>query len=134
MQQLVRWDGAAAALGRADERLSGLASRDLNNRLEYARHNLAFVIELDRVRLTRLTSGNLAVYRAQADQDYAKAFKHFGVKLNSPAEAASSQMRASAVRTALLAALDDWAVCTADPTRRQWLVAVAPESWPGEKG
>jgi len=132
MQQLARWDDAAAALGRAEERLSGLASRDLNNRLEYARHNLAFVIELDRVRLTRLTSGNLAIYKAQADQDYAEAFEHFGVKLNSPAEATSSQMRASAVRTALLAALDDWAVCTADPKRRQWLLAVARKSDPDE--
>ncbi len=47
--------------------------------------------------------------------------------------AAAAWVNAAAVREVLVAALDDWASCAADPARRAWLMAVArqadPEPW-----
>ena len=49
------------------------------------------------------------------------------------AETVAARVSDSPVRKALVAALDDWASCTADPRRRAWLLEVArladPDPW-----
>jgi hypothetical protein len=57
----------------------------------------------------------LALYQAQADRDHQAAFRKAGLGTvrDRPASLAAV-IRASAVRGALVAALDDWAVCSTD--------------------
>jgi serine/threonine-protein kinase len=136
LQRQARWDGARAALQRADARLNGGGGIDLRQRFDQARRDLDLVIELDRIRLSRLTSGKLALYKAKADRDYARAFSDRGLApTDDPPEMVAARVLASAVRVALMAALDDWAVCAAGKDRRDWLLAVArkadsdPEGW-----
>jgi serine/threonine-protein kinase len=136
LQQQARWTDARGALQRVEARLNGGGGGDLRQRFDQARHDLDLVIELDRIRLSRVTSGNLALYKTKADQDYARAFGSAGLaKAHDPPDLVAARVHASAVRVALTAALDDWAVCAADKDRRDWLLAVArksdpdPQSW-----
>jgi tetratricopeptide (TPR) repeat protein len=46
----------------------------------------------------------------------------------------AAAIRGSAVRGALVAALDDWAVCTADKDERDWLLEVARQADPDPDG
>jgi serine/threonine-protein kinase len=133
--QQARWTEAKAVLQQADARLDGGGPSDLRARIEQTRRDLDLVIELDRIRLNRLTNGNLQYYKFKADQDYAKAFSdaRLGQVLESP-EVVAARVRASAVRLAVMAALDDWAISAAKE-RRDWVLAVArladpdPEGW-----
>jgi serine/threonine-protein kinase len=134
--QRARWTDARASLQSAEARLNGGGPADLRARIEQARRDLDLVIELDRIRLSRLTSGNLQYYKHRADQDYAKAFKDAGLGqvLADPPDLVAQRVRASAVEVAVMAALDDWSIC-AGKERREWLLAVArtadpdPEGW-----
>jgi serine/threonine-protein kinase len=134
LQQQARWSDARAVLQRAEARLDGNATGELHQRIGQARRDLDFVIELDRIRLHRLTSGNLPFYKARADQDYAKAFHDFGMADVSEApEPVAARVRTSAVRVAVMAALDNWAACAAHE-RRDWLWAVARLADPDPHG
>ena len=135
LQQQARWTDAQAALQRAEARLNGSGGGDLRQRIGHARRDLDLVIELDRIRLSRATGGNLPYYKAQVDVDYTKAFTDSGLaKPDDPPERVAARVRASAVYVALMAALDDWAVCTADPKRRIWLLALARMADPDPQG
>jgi serine/threonine-protein kinase len=135
LQRQARWTDARAALQRADARLNGGGAGDLRHRLNQARHDLDLVIELDRIRLNRVTSGNLALYKTKADRDYAKAFGDSGLaKVQDPPDLVAACVCVSAVRVALTAALDDWAICTTDRGRRDWLLAVARNADPDLQG
>jgi serine/threonine-protein kinase len=135
LQRQARWSDARAALQRADARLNGGGGSGLRQRFDQARRDLDLVIELDRIRLSRLTSGNLALYKTKSDRDYAKAFVEGGLtKASDPPDLVAARVQASAVRLALLAALDDWAVCAADKDRRDWLLAVARKADPDPEG
>jgi serine/threonine-protein kinase len=96
-------------------------------RLEEALADLRLVQRLDdiRARAIELTPDGRMNWRA-ADEEYKAVFRDAG--LGEPedlAEAVAARVRRSAVRTALVAALDDWAVRTEDETRRAWLLEVA---------
>jgi serine/threonine-protein kinase len=135
LQQQARWTDAQAALQRAEARLNGGVAGDLRQRLDQARQDLDLVIELDRIRLSRLTSGKLALYKTKADHDYTRAFEKAGLaQAHDPPDVVAARVHASAVRVALLAALDDWAICTADKDRRGWLLAVARKADPDPQG
>src|SRR5262249_37938189 len=56
LQRQARWADAHAALERAEARLNGGGARDLRQQFDQAQHNLDLVIELDRIRLSRVTS------------------------------------------------------------------------------
>jgi eukaryotic-like serine/threonine-protein kinase len=137
LQQQARWTDARAALERAEARLNGSgAGGDLRRRCEQARRDMDLVIELDRIRLSRVTGGNLPYYKNKVDIDYAKAFAEAGLaRPSDPPSRVAAGVRASAVHLALMAALDDWAVCAHGRERRDWLLAVAraadpdPEGW-----
>ena len=135
LQQQARWTDAQAALQRAEARLNGSGEGVLRQRIGHARRDLDLVIELDRIRLSRATGGNLPFYKTQVDVDYTKAFGDSGLaKLDDPPERVAARVRGSAVYLALMAALDDWAVCTADARRRVWLLAVARLADPDPQG
>jgi serine/threonine-protein kinase len=135
LQQQARWTEARAALERGEARLYGGEPGDLRRRCEQARRDLDLVIELDRIRLSRVTGGNLPYYKLKVDQDYAKAFAGAGLaKPSEPPDRVAARVRASAVSVALMAALDDWAVCAEDQERRDWLLAVARKADPDPNG
>src|SRR5207245_1461328 len=79
LQASARWPEARAMLDQANARLGGGGPDDLRQRLGRARHDLDVVIELDRIRLSRVTSGNLALYKTKADRDYTKVFGDSGL-------------------------------------------------------
>jgi serine/threonine-protein kinase len=135
LQANARWAEARAVLERAEARLNGGGPGDLRRRLDQARRDLDLVIRLDRIRLSRATSGELIFYRGQADRDYQAAFLEaaLGEAHDPPADMAA-RVKASAVRGALVAALDDWAVCIPDKARREWLVEVARHADPDPEG
>ncbi len=107
-------------------------------RLGQAQHNLDLVIRLNAIRLRRVTRGELVFYQAQADRDYQAAFRDGELaSVNDHPARVAAVVRASPVRAALVAALEDWAVCCIDKARRDWLLEVVrqtdtdPEGWRG---
>jgi serine/threonine-protein kinase len=136
LQQRSLWNDANSTLERAEARLESGGVEYLRPRLAQARRDLDLVIKLDAIHLRRLTNGELPFYKAQAAKDYAVAFVEAGIgKSPDDPDAAAERVAQSAVRGALIAALDDWAVCTADDQARQWIVRVAniadpdPTAW-----
>ena len=135
LQEQARWAEARAVLQRAEARLDRGGPDDLHGRLGRARHDLDLVAELDRIRLSRLTSGKLALYKTKADRDYTKAFGDAGLaKVHDPPDTVAVRVHASAVRAALTAALDDWAVCATEKDQRDRLLAVARAADPDPHG
>src|SRR5262249_49283928 len=70
---------AGAVLERAEARLGAGGPHELRRRLDQARRDLDLVIQLDTIRLKRVTRGELAFYKAQADRNYAGAFQQAGL-------------------------------------------------------
>jgi serine/threonine-protein kinase len=137
-QVQARWMQARAALERAEARLGVGGPGDLRRRLDRARHDLDLVVQLDDIHLNRVSSAeeeDLNTTPADADRDYEAAFRDagLGVVQDDPADVAA-RVRGSAVRGALVAALDDWAVCVTDKTRRRWLLEVARQADPDPDG
>jgi serine/threonine-protein kinase len=138
LRDSARWEEAQGALERARVRLGGGGSGDLGRRLDQAGRDLELVIDLDRVRLKRVTRGELAFYKGRADAAYARAFAGAGLgEVHEPPERVAAAIDASAVRGALVAAVYDWTVCTPDKAQRAWLFEVArqtdpePDGWRG---
>ena len=94
-----------------------------------APHSLGLVIQLDDIRLSRVTRGELVYYKAQAARKYEEAFREAGLgNVHDPPEHVAALVNTTDVRWALLAALDDWAVCAADTAQRGWLLEVARQT------
>jgi serine/threonine-protein kinase len=135
LQSQARWEEAGAVLKRAEARLDQGGPDDLRRQLGRARHDLELVIELDRIRLNRITSGNHTLFKTKADRAYMKAFGKSGLaKEHDPPDLVAARVHESAVHVALAAALDDWAVCATDKQRRDWLLAVARTADPDPSG
>jgi serine/threonine-protein kinase len=135
LQERARWTEAQAALDRADARLDNGGPDDLRRRLDQARRDLDLVMKLDKIRLRRVTRGDLPFYKGQADQEYQEAFQTSGLGTvhEEPARMAAA-VNASAVREALVAALDDWAICITDKDQRNWLLDVTRQADPDPTG
>jgi serine/threonine-protein kinase len=131
-----RWTDARVALQRAEARLLGGGAADLIERLSQARDELDLVGELDRIYLNRATNaGDLAYYKSKADQQYLAAFEKSGLAVgHERAGVVAARVKKSAVRLALVAALDDWAVCAKDKSRRDWLLDIARQAEPDPRG
>jgi serine/threonine-protein kinase len=110
----------------------------LRRRLGQARHDLDLVVQLDAIHLNRVSSVDQEDFNtapADADRNYEVAFQHAGLGevQDDPADVAA-RVRGSAVRGALVAALDDWAVSVTDTDRRRWLLDVARRADPDREG
>ena len=138
---------SAAVLRRAKDRLGEFVPPKLRDRLSTAFDNLELVTRLDAIRLERarvkppaetlsalVTPTTEAVNGTASGRHYAEAFRQAGIGApgDDPAEAAA-RVRASPVRGALVAALDDWAACAADRDQLAWVLAVVrqadPDPW-----
>jgi serine/threonine-protein kinase len=142
LQQQSAFPEAAAALERAQSRLGDGGPAWLYPVLESARRDHQFLVRLEAIRTNRLTlvqgrEHHAAMTRmntVQADRDYAATFRDQG--LGEPphdVEEAAARVRASKWAAHIVAALDDWAVCAAEPARQDWLLEVArradPDPW-----
>src|SRR5262249_28638076 len=109
---------------------------DLRQRLSQAQDDLDLVFALDRIQLNRATNaGDLAYYKSKADQQYLTAFEKSGLAApHEPADVVAARAKASSVRLALIAPLDDWAVCATDKRRRDWLLLIARAADPDPLG
>jgi serine/threonine-protein kinase len=126
LRDSARWEEARAALDRAGGRLRLGGPNDLDRRLGQARRDLDLVMQLNAIRLKRVTRGELAFYKARANEAYAEAFRQAGlITAHDPPARVAARINASAVREALAAAVYDWAVCAADTAQRGWLLEVA---------
>jgi serine/threonine-protein kinase len=123
------WPEAIAALERARGRLGERGSADLRRRLEQGDRELVLAARLDAIRLGRASHFGEKIAFTRSDADYEAAF--VGAGLGSPpdpAEVVAERIAMSIIQKALVAALDDWASCTTDRRRRNWLLLVAREA------
>ena len=125
LRQQGRWDEALAVLEQARQRLD---ERDgpVCDDVRRAVAELELVGRLERVRLRAATWTGRSLDWARADREYEAEFRAAGLGgPDEPPEPVAERVRDSGVRAALVAALDTWALCTADPARRDWARAVA---------
>ena len=135
LQDGARWQEAQAVLERAEARLGGAGLHGLRERMSQAKRDLSLVMKLDAIRLKRLTHGELAFYKEQANRDYAEAFRQSGLgTAKDPPTSLATTINASAVRGAIVAAVHDWAVCAAHEAERDWLLEVARQADPDPDG
>ncbi|QDV68964.1 Serine/threonine-protein kinase PknB [Rosistilla carotiformis] len=103
---------------------------DLRRRIDHAVANLDIVEALDALRLHRVS-----VIDGRYDEQFNQTFADgryealfSDLKIGSPGDVDSevaARIDTSDFKRSLIAALDDWAVCASDPTRRDWLLRVA---------
>ncbi len=130
---------AAGNLDAASTALDGLsdgASDGLRARIVSVRADIALGKQLEGIRMQRaaLADERFAkdLGKDVAEERYRAAFG--AAKLGSvdePAAVVAARVAASAVRPSLVTALDDWAMCAGDETRRAWLLGTAQLADPG---
>jgi serine/threonine-protein kinase len=134
LQGQARWGEARAVVTQAASRLGEEGPQDLRVQVQRAREDLDLVARLDAIRLSKASWVEGAFDYEGADRGYAAAFAEGGLATEGDdPTAAANRVRASAVRGALVAALDDWASSTRDARRRAWLLELArkadPDPW-----
>ncbi|HEY7428116.1 MAG TPA: tetratricopeptide repeat protein, partial [Gemmataceae bacterium] len=124
---------ARRVMERAEVRAANGGPAELLRQVEQMRADLTLVEQLDKIRLDAATwSGNDFDY-ATADRDYATVFRERGLAVEGDdPEMVAARIQGSAIKAQLVAALDDWAMATAVPARRAWLLQVARRAEPGE--
>jgi tetratricopeptide (TPR) repeat protein/tRNA A-37 threonylcarbamoyl transferase component Bud32 len=112
---------------------------ELRSQVQDALAELELARKLDAIRDGRqeIVNGrfDLAVNLARSGRGYEEAFREagFGGFANEPAEVAARVAR-SPIRAALVAALDDWSVCSTDDARARWVMEVARRADPDPSG
>jgi tetratricopeptide (TPR) repeat protein len=131
MRDKYRFAEAALALDQAAALVPPDAPLEITNRLAAARDDLAFVRELDEVRVSRIRS-DFAIGVAAVPAAYAAAFRARGVDPTNPDPAAAGDwVAASPIKRHLVIALDDWAWTDHRGTTRERLLAVVRRADPG---
>jgi serine/threonine-protein kinase len=122
-------------LEQAKQRVEPAGPDGLRQRLGQARADLDLAERLDAARLRAASYVEGKFDFAGAERLYAAAFAEAGVgQEGDDVEAVAERVKASAVREALVAALDDWAICAGDKGRPAWLLRVARRADPDPGG
>lgn len=134
-----RFEEASLALAQA-ERLARESKLDRVTEVEQAIKELAFVVELDRIRFRKWiwvaggknSQGQFSL--ANAPPEYQRAFAGHGLDISSlPPDETASRIAASAVKAEMIAALDDWALHESELGLRDRLLEVTrladPDPW-----
>jgi eukaryotic-like serine/threonine-protein kinase len=125
------WGEAGKTLQQAEDRLDEGGSEEQRRHLERARADLALAFELVRIRLDKAVLVDGQFNLRGVEKAYAEAFRTGGLgAVGEEAEVVAARVRASAVQTHLLAALEDWVATTEDSERRAWLLGVARHADP----
>jgi tetratricopeptide (TPR) repeat protein len=125
-QKASAWTEARAALGRAESRLGRRGSAELRRRLELGRRELALVSRWDALRLERASSvgGNFPEDRTV--EESLRAFQEAGLGNEGEApEVSAGRVKASNIKNALVAMLDESALLARGSRRPGWLADVA---------
>jgi serine/threonine-protein kinase len=126
---------ARQLLLQARQRLEPAGPDDLRQQLDQAEADLDLAGKLDDARLQAATNVEGRFDFAGADRLYAAAFTEAGLgQEGDNVEAVAARVKASPLRGALVAALDDWAVCVTDKGRPAWLLRVARHADPDAGG
>ncbi|QDT53052.1 Serine/threonine-protein kinase PknB [Caulifigura coniformis] len=135
-QQQGRWNDARVYMQKLEDPIRGSGVEDLQKRISTIHDDLDLVGKLDRIHLNRATSaGDLAHYKSKADRQYVEALEGAGLtNEDEESEVVAARVKASAVRLALIAAIDDWAMCASDRTRREWLLRIVRDADPDPHG
>jgi tetratricopeptide (TPR) repeat protein len=123
-----RFSAAAGALREAGELVAGLAP-EFVAAVEQAKADLAFVVELDAIRMKRSTwiaegVGQGRFAEAGAPPAYRAAFAARGLDVPADPATVGERVSSSAVREELVSALDDWAVLEPDEAVRANVLTV----------
>lgn len=127
--QLVQ-EGRFAEAGAILGKLGDGGFLDLRERIDRALSDLKLVDKLESVaakRATALATQDAAWQPgAEAIHGYEALFADAGIgKIADDPAAVADRVRASNIKGPLVAALDDWAVCETNDTRRSWILSVA---------
>ena len=133
LQKQWSWPEAAAALERAKVRLRNRPAADLRRRLGDAARDLELVSRLDSIGLNRVALVEARFTRTfddvQADAAYTAAFREAGLgSFGDDFRDVSTRIKNSNVKVALVAAMDDWAICVKEAPRHDWLLRVARDA------
>ncbi len=134
LQDEGKYPQALSAAKRAEALVTG-GSQELRQRVCRLRADLDMVARLERIRLQQGDTKVSDFAYEDADPEYARAFRAYGLDLaNLDPAAAAERIRASAIRDQLLIALDDWAWVKSrtDPAGREGLLAIARQADPDE--
>jgi tetratricopeptide (TPR) repeat protein/tRNA A-37 threonylcarbamoyl transferase component Bud32 len=116
---------ARELLEQARLRLGPAGPEDLRRQVDQGRGDLDLVERLDSARIRSETLREEKSEPAKYDPLYASAFAEALGQEGDDVETVAASVRNSAVRAEIVAALDDWASLTPDPSRQAWLLAVA---------
>jgi serine/threonine-protein kinase len=117
---------AGALLDQAEQRLAPAGPVDLRRQVDQGRAERYLAERLDAARIQAATFAGGTTGLAVAEPLYESAFADAGLgRMEDKIEVVSARVRDSALNAELVAALDDWASCTTDRRRREWLLAVA---------
>ncbi|MDR3618255.1 MAG: serine/threonine-protein kinase [Paludisphaera borealis] len=126
---------ARTAFDRAQGRLGRRGSTDLREALVRGRRDLDMAARFEAIRMGRARTVGGVVDDAGTDEAYAQAFRGFGLGGPDEApEAVAARIRASNARRAVVDALDDWPITSADIRRKEWVLQVARLSAGEESG
>jgi tetratricopeptide (TPR) repeat protein len=135
LRKQYRFREAADALDQAAQLAAGAPESAPS--VDQARADLAFVIQLDDIRMKRSifvldAGGQARIDWAGAAREYAEAFRGRGldVRGGDPAEVAAA-VAGSSIRAELLAALDDWAALPPEPVAGNPVLGVLRQADPG---
>jgi serine/threonine protein kinase/Tfp pilus assembly protein PilF len=137
LQSAGNWSQANSRLAQAKVLLGTGAPVQLQSRIESLdqnSRNYELLSRLDAIRLERAIVVQGPLNNSQADHDYETTFRDTGL-MNAGDDAATvaARISESSIRAALLAAMDDWAVCTDNGDRRARLMEIArrvdPDVW-----
>ncbi|UUO04342.1 protein kinase [Blastopirellula sp. J2-11] len=125
LEQQGRYPEARAILGR----LGDGGFDDLRQRINQSLDDLNFVEELDLIGLNRSSvldnHYDLRFNLAKADAAYEQLFAAMRVaKPFDDPQTVAVRIRGADIKQPLIAALDDWSVCTNDHARRDWILEV----------
>jgi serine/threonine-protein kinase len=133
------WTGASAALGRAKARLGNRSIAYLHGEMDQDAQDLELAHLLGSAELNRfsLMEGRYSrrFDKVHANAAYTDAFRRSGIgSTGDDPGAVAARIRQSNIKAALVDALDDWALCVADPQEHRWLFQVACAADPDPNG
>ena len=125
------WPEARAALERARGRLGDCGPAELRALVNQGARELAFVAQLEAIRLSASVSTGSVLGFAPSAEEYEESFREAGLaRFGDFPEVVAARIEASNIRNALVAALDDWSVCGQDAQHKKWILEIAQATDP----
>ena len=120
------WPEARNALERAKAWLVHEGSDNLQGRLARGDRDLELATRLDSIRLPAYAGYGQGYDFAVSDKEYERAFREAGFDgIDRDSKVFAARVKASDIRNALLAAIDEWSHRAQYPVRKQWALQVA---------